>query len=88
MFHGANVSRTIATVAASSHLAKMLTAEQVSERLGNLVTPHQLNQWARAGRIPGSITIGRRRWFDQRTADWLIRPDGLPAKVMGPNGTV
>jgi len=68
----------------------MLTAEQVAEQLGGLVTAKDLNRWARQGRIPGSITILRRRWFDARTASWLIKPDSLPAKVMGEvehNGT-
>ena len=64
-------------------LSRMLTAEQVCEQLGELVTPASLHRWARQGLIPGSITIGRHRFFDHRTAQWLVKPDGLPAKVMG-----
>jgi hypothetical protein len=85
MFH-AGQSGGVATESKASLLSRMLTAEQVVEQLGGLVTPRLLHRWAREGKLPGSITIGRHRWFDHRTASWLIRPDGLPSKVMGQNG--
>jgi len=65
-------------------LSRMLTAEQVAEQLGGLVSVASIHRWARLGMIPGSVKIGRLRFFDARSADWLLRPDGLPAKVMGP----
>jgi len=69
----------VATEARSSLLSRMLTAEQVAEQLGNLVSPHQLRKMAREGRIAGAVRILSRVYFDRRTPGWLLQSlDGRP----------
>jgi hypothetical protein len=57
----------------------MLTAEQVAERLGGLVSAHELRKLARQGRVSGAVKVLGRVYFDHRTPTWLLRTlDGAP----------
>jgi hypothetical protein len=52
-------------------LDRSLTAEQVADELGGLMSAHSLRRLARAGRIPGAFRLGGRYFFAGNTAAWL-----------------
>jgi hypothetical protein len=54
------------------HLDRSLTAEQVSDQLGGLMSAHSLRRLARQGRVPGSFKLGGRYFFAVNTALWLV----------------
>jgi len=75
----------LGAVVSPSHLSRMLTAEQVAEQLGGLVSAHQLRKLARQGRVSGAVKVAGRVFFDRRTAAWLlVALDGQPQ--IGPDG--
>jgi hypothetical protein len=75
-------------------LGRSITADQLSDQLDNLVSPHTLRKWARQGRVPGAFKIGRNLYFARNTASWLIRDlsiyggAGLPIGIPKEGSTV
>ena len=54
-------------------LETALSAEDVVEQLGGLITTHTLRKWARQGKVPGAFKIGHKVFFARNTAMWLLQ---------------
>jgi hypothetical protein len=74
-------------------LGRSITADELSDQLDGLVSPHTLRKWARQGRVPGSFKLGHAVYFARNTAAWLIRDQspyggaGLPIGAVPKEGT-
>jgi hypothetical protein len=70
------------------HLGRSITADQLSDQLDNLVSPHTLRKWARQGRIPGSFKLGHAVYFPRNAAAWLVRDQSMYGGAGLPIGAI
>jgi hypothetical protein len=53
---------------------RYVSAKEAAAMLDNLVTPRDLQRWARQGRIPGAVKVGPKTVrFDRRSVLELVR---------------
>jgi hypothetical protein len=77
----------VATVDIASARARYVSAKEAAAMLDNLVTPRDLQRWARQGRIVGALKVGPKTWrFDRRGVLDLVR-DMSAERTPSPHGS-
>jgi hypothetical protein len=69
----ASAFATLGTTMPARRLDRSLTAQQVADQLGGLLSANTLVRLARQGKIPGAFRLGGRTFFAYNTAMYLIR---------------
>ena len=70
----ATLPHTVATSDLAAARPRYISAKQAVVLLDNMVTPRDLQRWARQGRIPGAVKIGPKTIrFDRKAVLALVR---------------